>query len=253
LPEGDIKWTSKENYSPRRLFVSIIQDQGKDTMKRLLPDVALSIVVLSACSSHVKYLRENPDRLTRGLKAKAFLKVWGEPDETLAYHKFLNTYGHRVSGQLDSDTGTESVSRYGDQANYTHETVVWIYKKQKKILFLEKGYLVRDAPGALRAVWRLVGWETLPEPPKDERAVKSLKSPRKTYQRHITYADGSQYLGGVLDGKRHGQGTYIWPSGGKYVGEWRNNIAIGGWFYKTTGRKVWVYQDSEGRWIVAEQ
>jgi len=222
-------------------------------MKRLLRALALVIVVLSACSSHVNYIRENPDRLTRGLKAKAFLKAWGEPDETLAYYKFLNKYGPRASGQLDSDTGAGSAGEYGNRADYTHETVAWIYKKQKKVLFIEKGYLVRDAPGALRAVWRLVGWEMLPESPKDERAVKSLKSPEKTYQRHITYTDGSQYLGGVLDGKRHGQGTYIWPSGDKYVGEWRNNIAIGGWFYKTTGQKVWVYQNSEGKWIVAEQ
>lgn len=222
-------------------------------MKRLLRVLALVIVVLSACSSHVKYLRENPERLTPGLKARAFLKAWGEPDETLDYYKFLNKYGPRVSGQIDSDTGAGSVREYGDRAQYTHETVVWIYKKQKKILFFDKGYLLYDYPGAIPAVWRLVGWEIVPESPKDERAAKSRKSPEKTYQYKITYKDGSQYLGGVRDGKRHGQGTYIWPSGDKYVGEWRNNTAIGGWFYKTTGRKVWVYQDSEGTWIVAEQ
>lgn len=95
-----------------------------------------------------------------------------------------------------------------------------------------------DAPGALQAVWRLVGWEILSEPPE------------KTYHRNITYKDGSKYIGDILDGKRHGQGTYSWPSGEQYVGEWRNNRALGGWFYKTTGRKVWVYQDSEGKWII---
>ena len=222
-------------------------------MKRLLLACAFLILILSACSSHVKYLRENPDRLTRGLKAKAFLKVWGEPDEKLTYHKFLNTYGPRASKQSDSDTGAESASEYGGRTNYTLETVAWIYKKQKKILFLEKGFLVRDAPGALRAVWRLVGWETLPESPKDEREVKALESPKKLYQRKITYEDGSKYIGDVLDGKRHGQGIYIWPSGEQYVGEWRNNRAIGGWFYKPTGKKIWVSQDSEGKWIVTEQ
>ena len=210
-------------------------------MKKLLLACALLILVLSACSSHVKYLRENPDRLTPGLKAKALLKVWGEPDETLAYHEFRNTYGPRASKQSDSDTGTGSASEFGDRASYTHETVVWIYKKQKKILFLEKGYLVRDAPGALQAVWRLVGWENLSE------------SPKKAYQGKITYKDGSTYIGDILDGKKHGEGTYIWPSGNKYVGKWSNNRAIGGWFYKSTGEKVWVYQDSEGKWVVTEQ
>jgi len=210
-------------------------------MKRLLLAFALLIFVLSACSSHVNYIGENSDRLTRGLKAKAFVKAWGEPDETLSYHDFLNKYGSRVSGQTDSQGGAGSISGYGDRAHYTYLTVAWIYKKQKKILFFEKGYLVRDAPGALQAVWRLVGWENLPE------------SPKKAYQRTITYEDGSTYIGDILDGKMHGQGTYIWPSGSKYVGEWRNNRAIGGWFYKPTGQKVWVYQDSEGKWIVTEQ
>jgi len=219
-------------------------------MKRLLLAFALLIFVLSACSSHVNYIRENPDRLTRGLKAKAFLKAWGEPDETLSYHDFLNKYGSRVSGQTDSQAGAGSISEYGDRAHYTHLTVAWIYEKRKKILFFEKGYLVHDTPGALRAVWRLVGWKNLPESPKSEQAAKSHESPKKAYQRKITYEDRSKYIGNILDGKRHGQGTYIWPSGNKYVGEWRNNRATGGWFYKTTGQKVWVYQDSEGKWII---
>jgi len=222
-------------------------------MKRLLLAFALLIFVLSACSSHVNYIGENSDRLTRGLKAKAFVKAWGEPDETLSYHDFLNKYGSRVSGQTDSQGGAGSISEYGDRAHYTYLTVAWIYEKQNKILFFEKGYLVRDAPGALRAVWRLAGWENLPESPKSEQAAKSLESPKKSYQRKITYEDGSKYIGDILDGKRHGQGIYIWPSGGQYVGEWRNNRAIGGWFYKPTGQKVWVYQDSEGKWIVTEQ
>ena len=57
----------------------------------------------------------------------------------------------------------------------------------------------------------------------------------------------------MLDGKRHGQGSYIWPDGRKYVGGFENNRATGGWFYKTSGQRVWVYQDPEGKWIVKEQ
>ena len=219
-------------------------------MTRLFLACALVIFVVSACSSHVKYLRENPDRLSPGLKARAFLKAWGEPDEKLPCHKFLNKYGFRASGQSDSQTGAESASGCGQRTDYTHVTVAWIYKKQKKILYFEKGYLVHDAPGALQVVWRLVGWENISESPKSAKAAQSLESPKKSYQRKITYEDGSTYVGDILDGKRHGQGTYIWPSGEKYVGEWRNNGAIGGWFYKTSGKKVWVYQDSEGMWII---
>lgn len=66
----------------------------------------------------------------------------------------------------------------------------------------------------------------------------------------INYDDGSKYIGDIIDGKWHGQGTYIWPDGRKYVGGFENNRATGGWFYKTTGQKVWVHQDSEGKWII---
>jgi tetratricopeptide (TPR) repeat protein len=91
------------------------------------------------------------------------------------------------------------------------------------------------------------------EPPQSEQEVKPLEAPKKYYQREITYDNGSKYIGYILDGKRHGQGTYIWPDGRKYVGEWRENRAIGGWFYRTNGQKVWVYQDAEGKWVVKEQ
>jgi hypothetical protein len=211
-------------------------------MKRLLLAFVLLIFILSACAGHVNYIRENPDRLSPGLKAKAFLKAWGEPDEILSYHDFLNKYSSRYSGKLDPHTGAGSVSGYGRRSNYTHKTVVWIYNKQKKILFFEKGYLVYDQPGALEAVWRLVGWESIYELPK--------KAYQRTIKYKITYADGSNYIGDVLDGKRHGQGTYTWPDGRKYVGAFENNRATGGWLYNTTGQKAWVYEDSEGNWII---
>ena len=86
-----------------------------------------------------------------------------------------------------------------------------------------------------------------------EQGLKSPEFQKEKELREINYADGSKYIGDVLDGKRHGQGTYIWPDGKKYVGEWRNNKAAGGWFYKTSGQKVWVYQDAEEKWIIKEQ
>jgi len=38
-----------------------------------------------------------------------------------------------------------------------------------------------------------------------------------------TYADGSKYVGGYKDGKRHGQGTYTFADGSKYVGEFKSH------------------------------
>lgn len=210
-------------------------------MKRLLLAFALLIFALSACSYHVNYVRNNPDYLSPGLKPRAFVKAWGEPDETFYYYDFLNKYSTCYSGKIDPHTGAGSVSGYGDRTDYTHSTVVWIYTKQRKILFFEKGYLVYDSPGALSVVWRLVGWEYICE------------SSKKDYQRNITYkityADGSKYIGDILDGKRHGQGTYTWADGRKYVGAFENNRASGGWLVKAADQKGWVYQDAEGKWV----
>ena len=41
------------------------------------------------------------------------------------------------------------------------------------------------------------------------------------------YADGAEYQGEWQDGKRHGIGTYISPTGTKYEGEWENDGASG--------------------------
>jgi len=41
------------------------------------------------------------------------------------------------------------------------------------------------------------------------------------------YADGSEYQGEWQDGKRHGTGTYISPTGTRYEGEWENDGASG--------------------------
>ena len=213
-------------------------------MKKLLLTLALLIFVLSACS-HTAYIRKNPDFLKPGLRASAFLEVWGQPDETFAYQDYENKQYSQSSmfwGGWNS-TGSGSVRGYGQGRTYTPTTEVWIYKKQNKILFFEKQPYVR----------RLVGWGNLPEPPKSKEEPKSSEYPEKKYIPEISYADGGKYVGDILDGKRHGQGTYIWPNGDKYVGEFQNNNATGGWFYKTTGQKVWVYQDSEGKWIVKEQ
>ena len=38
----------------------------------------------------------------------------------------------------------------------------------------------------------------------------------------ITYIDGSIYTGELKDGVLHGQGTYIFPDGEQYIGEWND-------------------------------
>ena len=52
---------------------------------------------------------------------------------------------------------------------------------------------------------------------------------RKGYHGPVicNYADGSEYQGEWQDGKRHGTGTYISPTGTRYEGEWENDGASG--------------------------
>ncbi len=114
------------------------------------------------------------------------------------------------------------------------------------------------------------------ESSKIKEEVKSPQAQEKSSLRETSYADGSKYVGDIVNGKMHGQGTYIWPSGAKYTGEWKNgkmngqgtyiwpngdkyvggwenNRASGGWLYKADGSKMWVYQDSQRKWIIRSQ
>ena len=38
------------------------------------------------------------------------------------------------------------------------------------------------------------------------------------------YPSGSNYVGQWKDGKRDGQGTYTFPSGENYVGQWKDGV-----------------------------
>ena len=59
----------------------------------------------------------------------------------------------------------------------------------------------------------------------------------------IEGADGAEYKGYYLNGKKHGHGVYMWPDGRKYNGEYKNNLKH--------GHGVWTWPDGvmlEGQW-----
>lgn len=59
----------------------------------------------------------------------------------------------------------------------------------------------------------------------------------------INYADDSKYLGNIVNGKRHGDGTYTWTNGDEYTGEWKEDKRHGrGTFVWTNGNRY------EGEW-----
>jgi hypothetical protein len=90
------------------------------------------------------------------------------------------------------------------------------------------------------------------ELPESEREITSPAFQEEKKSREINYDDGSKYIGDIVNGKRHGQGAYIWADGRKYIGGFEDNRATGGWFFKTIDHKVWVYQDAEGKWIIKD-
>ncbi|MBT3427907.1 MAG: hypothetical protein HOL98_18380 [Gammaproteobacteria bacterium] len=43
----------------------------------------------------------------------------------------------------------------------------------------------------------------------------------------LTWSDGTRYVGGIQDGKRHGRGTIYWQDGTRYIGEFRVDLRQG--------------------------
>jgi hypothetical protein len=50
------------------------------------------------------------------------------------------------------------------------------------------------------------------------------------------YALRNTYFGNFKNGKRHGQGTFLYANGAKYEGNWENNLKHG-W----VGLKILIY------------
>ena len=72
----------------------------------------------------------------------------------------------------------------------------------------------------------------LPDCPTDQSAV--FDNCFGTY----TWPDGKKYVGDYKDNKAHGQGTLTSPDGGKYVGEWEDD--------KFNGRGTFTFPDKIG-------
>jgi len=50
-----------------------------------------------------------------------------------------------------------------------------------------------------------------------------------------TYPNGEKYVGEWKDGEQNGQGTETYPDGSKYIGEWRNGDMWNGTEYDKDG------------------
>ena len=88
--------------------------------------------------------------------------------------------------------------------------------------FDKKRYALSDEQArALEEVF----WEYIEHDVKDY--VGELVNGKRHGQGAGTLADGKKYFGEWAHGSRHGQGIATWPDGQQYVGEWSGDLATG--------------------------
>jgi hypothetical protein len=153
--------------------------------------VFVLFVLVMACAHSVL---KDTDYLKYGTRASVIEKVWGKPDETMAFQDYRAKGYYSFSG-VGGSWGPYggSVSGYGLGTTYTPTTIVWIYKDRNKALFFQQRGLL-DEPYkytvATIMVWKLVGWENLKleKTSLDDDKVKAQKkyAERKVSEAGIT-------------------------------------------------------------------
>ena len=96
------------------------------------------------------------------MKMNAVEKMWGKPDDTMAYKDYRDNGYHSVAGvngTWSQQGGSASGFAYGE--TYTPTDIVWVYKDRGKALIFEKRGLLFDERQTLIMVWRLIGWQNL--------------------------------------------------------------------------------------------
>ncbi len=58
-------------------------------------------------------------------------------------------------------------------------------------------------------------------------AVASFGDEEKPPTLTLVWPDGTKYIGGVVDGKRNGEGTIYWTDGTKFIGRFKNDLRSG--------------------------
>ncbi len=148
------------------------------------------IIGFVGCTHRSETILKDTDYLKYGTRASVIEKVWGKPDETMAFQDYraMGYYSVMgVGGSWDSRGG--SVSGFGLGETYTPTTIVWTYKEKGKALFFEKRGLLFDERRTAIMVWRLVGWENL-KLEKTSRDDDKLKAQPK-------YAEGKMSEAGI--------------------------------------------------------
>ena len=100
---------------------------------------------------------------------------------------------------------------------------------------------MRTLPKFLLAIFLLtvasVGWAAeCPEGYKNDYKGDCVVAPVETI-----YYDNGVYKGQTRGGQRHGQGTYTWSNGEKYIGQWKDHKQWSGVYYDRSGNVKGTY------------
>jgi len=131
-------------------------------MKRLFIGLFFLFIVIG-CSSKSQVVLKDTDYLKYGTRASVIEKVWGKPDQTMAFQDY-RAKGYYSFSSVGGSWGPQggSVSGYGIGGTYTPTIIVWIYReKGYSLFFAQKGVFNEDPNPINIKIWKLVGWENL--------------------------------------------------------------------------------------------
>jgi hypothetical protein len=200
----------------------------------------LMVFGLVGCAS-VQEMNANISYLN-GMKIDRAIKILGIGDPT----SFLELENRRVyvwqsSGNMNMPMGgyNYGTDQYGNAVTTwdPNQSSSQIPLKCKITINTTKDYIITNS---------FVEGDSIQCNAYDEnlkRATSFLQADEGTY----TFPDGAKYVGEYQAGKRHGQGTYTFANGNKYIGEFKDGKKHGqGTYTFTDGNKyVGEYQDDK--------
>jgi hypothetical protein len=146
-------------------------------MRRLL--TCIIFVFIIACSTRSEVVKDT-DYLKYGTRASVIEKVWGKPDETMAFQDYQAQSNYSFWG------ASGSWNRYGGSASgggfsgtYTPSTIVWIYRERGySLFFAQKGVFNEDPNPINIKIWKLVGWQNLSSDQTTKPQVSTPQIPK---------------------------------------------------------------------------
>ena len=177
-------------------------------------------------------------------------QIWGYDDGDFKAHTKGTFIGeHLYSGTFETDDGGRFNNKYNDELSYTIENG-FLIDGDKKIDIFSDDYNGKfknedDYEEIKKEVVKLRGGGV--ETELEEEKTGCVEGDCENGQGAYIYDSGDKYVGEWKDGKWHGQGTFTWSDGTIYSGEWKDDLQHGqGTFIY--GKGEYEGEKYEGEW-----